>query len=246
MGEKGFWARIRPYDRGNNGQLTDMAKKLYQQIYHSLAMSVFSMPSVHATSTNLSPNRGNMQVIKRFCLPPLARDFQHRINARGSLKMNWELLGFNGVSVVSHRAQPLGEDQLPDTAYRQAIIRIKSTQRLTLTGEDSASSASASSSLTSPSTVKGRWYPDELKEKLKNAKPEKQKMTTMETRMDGYLDSGKTKEVVEYLVLQKRVIRGKEEDWKVWGFTQESTPVRVEEDAKYWRKTLDAQVAASG
>jgi protein MBA1 len=56
-------------------------------------------------------------------------------------------------------------------------------------------------------------------------------------------DNGVPKTVVEYLVLQKRVIRGKEEDWKVWGFAEESTPERIEKDEEYWRKTLDLQAA---
>ena len=47
--------------------------------------------------------------------------------------------------------------------------------------------------------------------------------------------------VVDYLVLQKRVVRGKEEDWRVWGFTEESTPDVRERDQEYWRLMLDAQ-----
>jgi protein MBA1 len=50
-----------------------------------------------------------------------------------------------------------------------------------------------------------------------------------------------TKEVVEYLVLQRRVKSGIEDkEWKVWGFTQESTPDKIAEDEEYWRKTLAA------
>lgn len=59
---------------------------------------------------------------------------------------------------------------------------------------------------------------------------------------DEFVDNGKQKTVVEYLVLQKRVIRGREEEWKVWGFAEESTPQKIEEDEEYWRKTLDIQV----
>ena len=50
------------------------------------------------------------------------------------------------------------------------------------------------------------------------------------------------KTVVEYLVLQKRVVRGEEEDWKVWGFTEESTPSVIARDQEYWAKMLAVQV----
>jgi protein MBA1 len=50
------------------------------------------------------------------------------------------------------------------------------------------------------------------------------------------------KTVVEYLVLQKRVIRGSEEEWKVWGFTEESTPSVIARDERYWSKMLNTQI----
>jgi protein MBA1 len=60
---------------------------------------------------------------------------------------------------------------------------------------------------------------------------------------ESFPDNGVPKKVVEYFVMQKRVIGGREEDWKVWGFTHESTPERIEEDEEYWRRTLDLQAA---
>jgi protein MBA1 len=79
-----------------------------------------------------------------------------------------------------------------------------------------------------------KWLPAEATTESKNE-------TLMDSQALKDEGHGTRKEVVEYLVLQKRVIRGKEEDWKVWGFTQESTPEKIEEDAAYWRKTLAAQ-----
>jgi protein MBA1 len=58
-------------------------------------------------------------------------------------------------------------------------------------------------------------------------------------------DNGVPKTVVEYLVLQKRVIRGSEEDWKVWGFAEESVPSVVARDERYWSSMLNSQVGSA-
>jgi protein MBA1 len=63
-------------------------------------------------------------------------------------------------------------------------------------------------------------------------------------RLAEHGSSAKPTRVVEYLVLQNRVVARNEEDWKVWGFTEESTPAKIEDDAEYWRKQLSAQAAA--
>ena len=57
-------------------------------------------------------------------------------------------------------------------------------------------------------------------------------------------NNGKVQTVVEYLVMQTRVMDGKEEDWKVWGFASETTPAKIEEDEQYWKRMLDIQAAA--
>ena len=41
---------------------------------------------------------------------------------------------------------------------------------------------------------------------------------------------GEPKKVTEYVVLQKRMIRGKEESWKIWGMTEETKPEDVMQD----------------
>jgi protein MBA1 len=170
-----------------------------------------------------------MSSVSRFCLPPLQENFKTRIAARTRLTMNWKLLSKPTARVVSHRASLFGEEQ-PDTAYRQAVIRIQSSQALSLKGAPARTFNA--SKLSSMEGVK--WLPAEARTESKNETQEGN-----QTLKD--VGRGTRKEVVEYLVLQKRVIRGKEEDWKVWGFTQESTPEKIEDDAAYWRKTLAAQ-----
>ena len=50
---------------------------------------------------------------------------------------------------------------------------------------------------------------------------------------------GVPKKVMEYLVLQKRMVRGKEDQWKVWGMTEETKPGDVlrEDSATYPQAT---------
>lgn len=35
---------------------------------------------------------------------------------------------------------------------------------------------------------------------------------------------GEPRKVTEYVVLQKRIIKGKEDPWKIWGMTEETKP----------------------
>jgi protein MBA1 len=41
--------------------------------------------------------------------------------------------------------------------------------------------------------------------------------------------SGQEKDVLEYVVIQKMMLRGKEEDWRVWGTTDETTIDKLDE-----------------
>ena len=58
-------------------------------------------------------------------------------------------------------------------------------------------------------------------------------------KSDGAIKETKAvpKKVVEYVVLQKRLIQGKEDQWKVWGTTEETKPEDVlrEKSAPYPR-----------
>jgi mitochondrial protein MBA1 len=165
-----------------------------------------------------------MRPIREICLDPLANKFADRIIARGALKMNWRLIKWNSARVVSHRAAPLGE-QHPDSGYRQVIVRLESTQSLSIKGA------------AGPKKPSGRptWMPAEAK---------MQRNTVKEKEAHQFADNGVPKRVVEYLVMQTRLVNGREEQWMVQGFAQESTPETIREDEEYWRKTLDTQIAS--
>ncbi|KAF1841447.1 uncharacterized protein K460DRAFT_294079 [Cucurbitaria berberidis CBS 394.84] len=216
--QKQGWSRWLPMDIGNNAQLKDKAQKLYEQIYVNFA-------------------KGDVSSLKQFCLPPIVKKFENRIAARAPLDMDWRLLKWRSARVVSHRASPLGEDN-PDTAYRQAVIRLESVQSLSI-AEPYQSSSSTLSRRGNKGPSGLAWVPEEAKAKSVRAVQQDEGGFTARE----FVDNGLQKTVVEYLVMQKRVIRGREEEWKVWGFADESTPQRLEEDDLYWRKTLNIQAA---
>lgn len=41
-----------------------------------------------------------------------------------------------------------------------------------------------------------------------------------------------TKDMVEYIVMQRRMWKGKEEPWKVWGFVEKTTVESIERDTE--------------
>lgn len=43
-------------------------------------------------------------------------------------------------------------------------------------------------------------------------------------------------DVVEYLVLQRQFVRGSAKEWKIWGFTDFSTPKSIEQGEEYARE----------
>ncbi len=142
--------------------------------------------------------------------------------------MTWRLHKFKSARIVSHRCSPLGGDH-PDTSYRQCIVRLVSLQTLT------------TKAVPSPTEIKKttraspKWTPDSARS---------QKATKEADKDIASANEGEKQRVVEYLVMQTRVMEGKEEDWKIWGFATESTPESIEEDENYWRKMLDVQAAA--
>lgn len=145
--------------------------------------------------------------------------------------MSWTLLRYKSARIVSHRCSPLGGDH-PDTSYRQCVVRLESEQQLSMIPIGSARD-----------TTKARapkWTP----RNARKAKDIITKATGDSEQKPEFRDNGKVQTVVEYLVMQTRVIDGKEEGWKVWGFASESTPAKIEEDEQYWKRMLDIQAAA--
>jgi protein MBA1 len=66
--------------------------------------------------------------------------------------------------------------------------------------------------------------------------PSRQRLTRYNRRGEVVEGTGKEKDTVEFVVIQKKLWHGKEEDWRVWGTTEETTYERVLENRK---KELD-------
>ncbi|EUC47739.1 hypothetical protein COCMIDRAFT_34806 [Bipolaris oryzae ATCC 44560] len=225
--QKTGWTRFFPIDLFNNKEYIRLAQKNYEKIYSNLA-------------------KGTTAPLKQTCLPPLLKSLESRILSRGPVQLQWRLHGpFKSSRVVSHRAAPLGES-MPDTAYRQVVVRLVSEQSL-------RALPASSSSTTTPNRAIHRlpWIPDAARQQLEKQRQRERKMQDENGGSEvAALDAVEEENVVpktvtEYLVLQKRVIRGKEDDWKVWGFAEESTPSVIERDQEYWRKMLDMQAGGA-
>lgn len=178
-----------------------------------------------------------MAPMSKHCLPPVLREFENRIIARGpGVKMDWKIVKEPRVQIVSHRASLLGEDQ-PDSAFRQVVLRVTSVQTLTTSWNKNPVAKAASEK-----KISTGWRPS-----TKSPEINKQSDVVDETdAVDVARNSSQRKKVVEYMVLQKRVMDGKQDpDWKIWGFAQESTPESIVEDDEYWRQTLSTQTAAT-
>ncbi|KNG47427.1 mitochondrial carrier protein rim2 [Stemphylium lycopersici] len=250
--QKTGWDKYFPVDPFNNAQYKSLAQKYYEQLYTNFAeyvvpplySSTLQLQQYHSTDTHF--NRGNMAPLKQICLPPIVKKLEQRIAARGRVKMQWRLHGpFKSSRVVSHRAAPLGEEQ-PDTAYRQVVVRLVSEQSLQTTSGSSSLSAPSRR----PATRRLPWMPDAARQQAEKLRQREKKLedeagaVAMAEEAEA-AQNAVPKTVVEYLVLQKRVVRGKEEDWKVWGFAEESTPSVIARDQEYWRKMLDVQIGGA-
>lgn len=191
------------------------------------------------------------------------------------MNFTWDLAAWKSARVVSHRVSALGDD-FPNTAYRQAVIRLESDQRITMAPNHAAqASTTAEKPRLAKATKTVKWVPEEArtKQQQRQQKQQQQPSPTLATPVNGattpatptqsettdptattttpksHLEttSGETQRVVDYLVLQIRVVRGVEDkEWKIWGFTEESTPELIVEDEAYFSKALDAQAAGAG
>ncbi|KAH7405800.1 hypothetical protein DE146DRAFT_787002 [Phaeosphaeria sp. MPI-PUGE-AT-0046c] len=213
------WERWKRVDRWKGGQIKYQARTLYKQLYLSFA-------------------QGDMTPMSKYCLPPILREFENNIKARGPrVKMDWKIVKGPKLQIVSHRASLLGEDQ-PDSAFRQVVLRVTSTQEVTVSrGRD------AVPRVASQKQMSNGWRPSTNNAELNRPS---NVVVDVTDASDLPRDSSQRKKVVEYMVLQKRVVDGKQDpQWKIWGFAQESTPQSIAEDDEYWRQTLSTQTAAT-
>ena len=153
-------------------QTAPTAMALHRQIYGAFA------EGDESTIRDVATDGVREKLIGRMQMRPKGTSFA------------WDLIRYRGQPrVVSHRASNLpieGEDDEQPSGVRQAVVRIRSVQRLT-------------------------------------------REEDMEDEKDATEPEQTEKEVTEYVVIQKRVLRGKQEPWKFWGTTEETTTENFDE-----------------
>lgn len=215
------WERWKRVDRFKGGQIKAQAQTLYKQLY-------------------LCYVNGDMTPISKHCLPPVLKEFKDRIAARGSgTKLDWRIVKGPKAQIVSHRASMLSQD-VEEGGFRQIVLRITSTQQLTVSGTGKVGTKASSKG--KRHSTNRQWTPKGL------VKPSSQVDIVDDADVEFADAQSKTerKKVVEYMVIQKKFTNGKEDPhWKIWGFTQESTPESLAIDEEYWRHTLNSQPSAA-
>jgi len=141
---------------------------------------------------------GDLETLRKMCAEGLLASFGARLSHRPEgEKWTWTLQSYVGTPrIVSNTA-----GQLPletgsgdrGSALRQVVVQIRSKQSL----------------------VK-----ETVEDKSKRRRVGKGNSTDAAVEETG---SPRVKEVTEYLVLQRRMWRGVEEPWIVWGFAEETT-----------------------
>ena len=183
-----------------------------------------------------------MTPISKHCLPPVLKEFKDRIAARGSgVKLDWKIVKGPKVQIVSHRASMMGQD-VEEGGFRQIVLRVTSTQELSILGTGSVEKRASSKGKGNTTTTGRQWTPKGP------VKPCSQVdiVDDADVQVVGAQSKKERKKVVEYMVIQKKFMQGKEDPhWKIWGFTQESTPESIAVDEEYWRHTLASQPSAT-
>jgi protein MBA1 len=162
--------------------------------------------------------------IEGFCISGLQSHLQSRFQSRPRhVEMTWKLLKHDRhPRVMSNRMtvypMPGSDDRNTPSYFRQVVVRLKTRQLLTIERKDPTQSPASGSKKKSKPLV---WKPDGVTSEMKEAAEEDAGLVRYERH---------EQDVVEYVVLQRRMLKGVEEPWKVWGFTERTTLKRLLED----------------
>ncbi len=132
---------------------------------------------------------------------------------RGPVEMKWQLEKWKFARLVSDRTALFGE-RFPDCGVRQVIVRLESVQSLHI---KSKTGPTNDGSLLQHKT--SGWVPRKVKQ-LSKKKHEQQQQQQQQQQEPESLDNEQRNTVIDYMVLQQQVWYGKEDKWKVWGFTE--------------------------
>lgn len=141
--------------------------------------------------------------------------------------MKWELVSkplLFSSRIVSNRYAPLpfpgADDPYAPSTIRQMVVRISSRQRLTIERDEDVETERrrALESLA--------WSPDGTTASSRAADLDVEAVESV------VQEEPVEKNVVEYIVLQKKMVKGTDEPWKVWGFANKTTWEKMEADNK--------------
>ncbi|KAF2265313.1 hypothetical protein CC78DRAFT_567679 [Lojkania enalia] len=203
--------------------LVDIAKEMHYEVYNAFA------------------NKDNRK-LEKLCVSGIYEHFQQRRSQiPADTALQWEIvglvdqstkakarsykgernplyhLGLAGTRIVSNRAMSIPFPGYDATGLRQVIVRVHTRQRLTMTRKTVRRSRQSGRQ----ETYSISWNPD-------GEPPER-----IHADIVGPLSFTFERDIVEYVVLQRRVVRGEAEEWKVWGLTEPSTTQSIAKDKKY-------------
>ncbi|KAF2703947.1 hypothetical protein K504DRAFT_463019 [Pleomassaria siparia CBS 279.74] len=181
----------------------------------------------------------NKKALSEICLSGVGTALNERLRSRpDNVKLHWKITKGDDVlpTIVSNRAQELNLPGYPQSAIRQLVFRVQRTHRLE-TKKSAAPPTPVAQVQDLPKKKKQRaivWTPDgrEPPEEVTNVAEGE---STSTSRVE--------EQVTEYLVLQKRVLRGREDKhWRIWGFTSETTLDSIKRDERWQKQLVDYSV----
>ncbi|KAF2867175.1 hypothetical protein BDV95DRAFT_582723 [Massariosphaeria phaeospora] len=172
---------------------------------------------------------GDEAKLQKLCNGGLAKQFKQRIAQRpNGSTMDWTVR-FKHSRTIDNRCAEMPFPGWDETGVRQVTVLLDTEQTLTVRG---TTTLKAKKRVAGPAPS-WMWTPAGFA-------PEAPK--DEDDALYQPIDSVTTKRVREYIVLQKRMMRGVEDkDWKVLGFAEETTPESIAADEEHEKRLLDQQ-----
>lgn len=239
---KFFMRKGKPRPRLDRKKLVPLAKDLHQQIYKA-----FAARDTHALTT--------------LCGSGLLSTFRARLSHRPpSTSVTWTLSRYlSRPRLISHRTAPLPFPGFPETALRQAIVKIRSVQILTTRSDAQARKVLAEKLAAAEDDEEGKGA-QKLSPELRQLRLEQartrvaphavsalgaSRVAAATTTAEGELEGGTMveRELTEFVVLQRLMVKGVEGPWMVWGFGEETTLEGMREEDKRVKAMQDFEAA---
>lgn len=177
-----------------------------------------------------------LEKIEKICSESLVEQFKERLMRRApEVKMHFQINKFISVRVISNRAVTLPLPGLPESASRQVVVRIKSEQAKEIKWDSIPGMKKAT-------RRQGRlaWTPT-------GSQPEKQEPE--HEHEDGEaahrMPIKRIEKFTEYIILQKRMLRGQEGEWKILSFAEPHTLESIAKDEEYQNQVAEYQASSA-